>query len=141
LLLNPDAKPGILKENNIAVNIYATKRWLLTWFNEKILKKILDRNTVYDIKREELAIWKEIWLTKDWFIKVWVIKLKSKDYTSLAKDFTYIKSKYKELLEIEEIKGKIIKKWKKKKTFLEKPKEKIKGLFWKISWVFKKNKK
>jgi hypothetical protein len=26
LILNPDIKPGKLKENNIAVNIYATKR-------------------------------------------------------------------------------------------------------------------
>jgi len=26
LLLNPDAKPGVLKESNIAVNIYAIKR-------------------------------------------------------------------------------------------------------------------
>lgn len=143
LLLNSDAKPGKLKENNIAVNIYATKRWILTWFNEKILNKILDRETVYEIKKEELEIWKEIWLTKDWFIKVWVIKLKSKDYPLLAKDFNYIKSKYKELLEIEDIKK--IKKNKannkSKKTFLAKPKEKIKNVFWKITWVFKKTKK
>jgi len=143
LLLDPDVKPGVLKESNIAVNIYATKRWILTWFNEKILNKISDRSTVFDIKREESVIWKEIWLTKDWFIKVWVIKLKSKNYSDLARDFNYIKSKYGELLEIEEIK-----KWKKikntkksKKSLLEKPKEKIKNVFWKITWVFKKNKK
>jgi hypothetical protein len=82
-------------------------------------------------------------LTKDWFIKVWVIKLKSKDYAQLAKDFNYIKSKYSELLEIEEIKNwKKIKNTKKsKKTLLEKPKEKIKNVFWKITWVFKRKKK
>ena len=143
LLLNPEAKPGTLKESNIAVNIYATRRWILTWFNEKILNKISARETVFDIKREDSAIWKEIWLTKDWFIKVWVIKLKSKDYSILAKDFNYIKSKYTDLLEIEEIKKwKITKSTKKtKKIFLEKPKEKIKNVFWKITWVFKKNKK
>lgn len=142
LLLNPDAKAGKLKENNIAVNIYATKRWILTWFNEKVLDRIDARETVYEIKNEDCAIGKEIWLTKDWFIKVWVIKLKSKDYEPLAKDFTYIKSKYKELLEIEENKevkkSEKVKKW--RKPLLEKPKSKIKSIFSKVTWVFRRKK-
>ena len=143
LLLNPDAKPWKLKESNIAVNIYATKRGILTWFNEKVLSRIEARETVYAIKYDECFIWKEIWLTKDWFIKVWVIKLKNKDYSLLSKDFAYIKSKYSELLEIEDIKPwHVVKKVKKtKKVFLEKPKNKIKNVFWKITWIFKKNKK
>lgn len=104
LLIWPEVKPGKLKENNIAVNIYATKRWILKWFDEKVFKKIEERKSVFAIKYDLCAIWKEIWLTKDWFIKIWVIKLKNKDYKELAKDFNYIKSKYKDLLDIEVIK-------------------------------------
>ncbi len=101
LLIDSWIKPGKLKESNIAVNIYATKRWILKWFNEKIFKKIEERESVFAIKYDTSFIWKEIGLTKDWFIKIWVIKLKNKDYSILSKDFIYIKSKYKKLLEIE----------------------------------------
>ena len=139
LLLNADANPGVLKENNIAVNIYATKRWILEWFNKKIFKKIKNRKTVFDIRFDECAIWKEIWLTKDWFTKVWVIKLKAKNYSDLSKDFIYIKSKYKELLVI--VDAKDIKKSKKtKKWLLAKPKKKIKTVFSKVTWLFKRKK-
>ena len=145
LLLDPDVKPWKLKENNIAVNIYATKRWILTWFNEKVLNRIESRETVYEIKTEDCSIWKEIWLTKDWFIKVWVIKLKNKDYSLLSKDFIYIKSKYHELLDIDEIQDiKEVKKTKKvkkvRKSLLEKPKVKIKSVFAKVTWVFRTKK-
>ena len=87
LLMTEDFKAWKLKESNIAVNIYATKRWILTWFNKDLFKKIEKRKSVFDIQFEDCAIWKEIWLTKDGFIKVWVIKLKNKTYSLLSKDF------------------------------------------------------
>ncbi len=144
LLLESEAKVWKLKESNIAVNIYATKRWILTWFNKELFKKIDKRKSVFAMWFEECAIWKEIWLTKDWFIKVWVIKLKNKDYKELAKDFSYIKSKYNELLEIQDIKEyheeqkKIKKARKAAKSFFDKPKKKIKSLFGHVKKIFKK---
>lgn len=98
LLLNSNVKPWKLKQNSMDISIYATKRWILTWFNEEIFKKIEGRESVFDIIYVRSFIWKEIWLTKDWFIKAWCIKLRNKDYDILSKDFNYIKSKYKELL-------------------------------------------
>jgi len=124
MLVNPDIKAWKLKENNIYVNIYATKRWILKDFNKKLFEKIEKRETVYDIDFDESFIWKEVWLTKDWFIKIWAIKLASKDHKEILKDFKYIKNKYKDLLEIEAIK------WKKKKTML-----------CRVKWFFKKKKK
>lgn len=124
LLIGPVIKPLKLKESNIAVNIYATKRWILKWFNEKVLKKIEERQSVFHIKRDIINIWKEVWLTKDWFIKIWVIKLKNKDYLQLANDFTYIKSKYKDLLDIEVFKKKDI--------------SKMSKVISKVKWVFNK---
>jgi hypothetical protein len=103
LLIGPVVKPIKLKESNIAVNIYATKRWILKWFNDLVLNEIEERKSVFHIHCDISNIWKEVWLTKDWFIKIWVIKLKNKDYPQLSEDFTFIKSKYKDLLLIEEL--------------------------------------
>lgn len=102
MICNSDLKIGKIKENNIVVNIYATKRWILKAFNNKILANIKRRESVYGIELEETFLWKEVWLTKDWFIKVWAIKLAHKDYSEISKDFKYIKTKYLELLKIEE---------------------------------------
>ena len=101
LIINPNLKPGVLKYNIIAVNIYATKKWILRGFNEKLLNDIQKRSTVYSIEKEENYLWKEIWLTKHWFVKVWLIKLKSKDYNEIKKDYLYVKKNYLKLLEIE----------------------------------------
>ncbi len=106
LLVNPKLKGGKLKENNIYVNIYATKRWILKDFNRKLLEKIQNRKNVYEIDLEESFINQEVWLTRDWFIKLWAIKIAWWTHKELAKDFNYIKNKYKELLIIEESKKK-----------------------------------
>lgn len=102
MICNPEIKIWKLKESNIVVNIYSSKRWMLRSFNEELLEKILSRPSVYDIEKDLCFVWKEIWLTKDWFIKVWNIKMANKDYDILAKDFKFIKNKYKELLIIDE---------------------------------------
>lgn len=102
MICNPDIKPGKLKENNIAVNIYASRRWMLRDFNRKLIDKISERETVYKVELLENFVWKEIGLTKDWFIKIWAIKLAHKDCDKVEKDLKYIKSKYKDLLFIDE---------------------------------------
>jgi|TARA_Y100001960_G_scaffold130702_1_gene139006 glutamate racemase len=56
LIVNPETKPGVLKQNNIAVNIYATQSGILTEFNEKLLEKISKRETVYEVETDESAI-------------------------------------------------------------------------------------
>lgn len=102
MICNPEIKIGKLKESNIVVNIYAHKRWMLRSYNEELLEKIKARKSVYHIEKYDWFLWKEVWLTKDWFVKVWAIKMAHKDYEELAKDFKYIKNKYKEILIIDE---------------------------------------
>ncbi len=102
MVCNPDIKIWKLKESNIVVNIYSTKRWMLRAYNEDLLSKIEKRDSVYKIEKYDWFLWKETWLTKDWFIKVWAIRMANKDYDELAKDFRYIKNKYKDLLIIDE---------------------------------------
>jgi len=102
LLLDSNFKMPKLKESNIVVNIYSTKRWMLRSFNHKLIEKIRLKKSVYEIDLEESAVWKEIWLTKDWFIKIWAIKMWNKDYQELASDFDFIKKHYWDLLIIDE---------------------------------------
>jgi len=100
-LVNHDIKIWKLKENNIYLNIYATKRWVLKSFNKKLLEKIKTRKTVIHVETEDCFIDKEVWLTKDWFVKLWWIKLASKDYKEIRKDYLYIKWKYWDLIKID----------------------------------------
>lgn len=101
MLLNSEIKPGELKKNNIVFNICATKRGKLLWIDEKIFEFIKKRETVESANFDKKFVWKEVWLTKDWFTKMWTIKLVSQDLDKIMKDFEYIKSKYKKLLIIE----------------------------------------
>lgn len=101
-LVNHDIKAWKLKENNMYVNIYATKRWILKSFNEKLLEKIKKRETVILVETEDSWIWREVWLTKDWFVKLGWIKLASKNYKEIRNDFLYIKRNYWDLIKIDD---------------------------------------
>ena len=101
-LVKHDIKVWKLKENNIYLNIYATKRGTLKSFNKKLLEKIKKRKTVKLIETEDSFIDKEVWLTKDWFVKLGWIKLASKSYKDIRKDYLYIKWKYADLIDIDE---------------------------------------
>ena len=133
LLLGKNTNPGKLKENNIAVNLYASKQGILKGLNKKLFSKITERESVYDISFEECMVGKEIGLTKDGFVKAWAIKLKHKDYCELRKDFLYIRWKYNELLDIE-----VDKKKKKKKKHPDNSESTIKRAFLKVTWLFSK---
>ena len=67
------------KENVIWINILATKAWVLNWFNKNLLNQIKKLDSVYEVLTQESSIWKECWLTKDWFARVWTIKFANED--------------------------------------------------------------
>lgn len=90
-----------LINNIITIKVYSIDRWILKWFNDKLFDKIKSKETVYNIVMNKKFIWKEVWLTRDWFTNVASIKLMSKDYKLLNNDYSYIKSHFKELLIIE----------------------------------------
>jgi len=102
LILWEDFKSSKLKENNIVVNIYATKRWMLRDFNHKFLEKLKEKSSIKMIETDYNFVWKEIWPTKDGFVKIWAIKMSHKDYDKLASDFDYIKNNYSKILLIDE---------------------------------------
>lgn len=102
LILWSEFKSVKLKENNLVVNIYATKRWMLRDFNHKLLEKLKQKSSINSIEIEYSVVWKEIWPTKDGFIKIWAIKMSHKDYSTLASDFDFVKKHYWDLLIIDE---------------------------------------
>jgi len=108
--------------NYILFSIFSTKEWILTGFSENIIKNIESRKTVFQLNKNSKLIWKEIWLTKNWFWNVGHIFLKWKSLKDLEEDYSYIKKIYKKILivEKEEKKGK-----KEKKSIFKK----IKGIF------------
>ncbi len=107
--------------NYILFSIFSTKEWILTSFNENIIKNIESRKTVFQLNRNIKLIWKEIWLTKNWFWNVWHIFLKGKALKDLEEDYVYIKKIYKRILNVDKI-------YKKEK----------KSIFKKIKSIFKK---
>lgn len=115
LVCNNELKLPKLKENNIVANIYSTKKWILTSFNHNLIEKMKEKPSIYEIETDETAIWKEIWLTKDWFIKIWAIKMANKNYDELAEDFKFVKKHYWDLLIVDEFEES--KKIKKKNIF------------------------
>lgn len=97
-IVNPETKIGNLKECIITIKVYSQKKWILESFNKKVFEKIKKRESVFEVIEDESHIWKEVWLTADWFTNVATIKLKSKDYKIMRKDFIYIKKYFNDLL-------------------------------------------
>jgi hypothetical protein len=54
--VNPETKPGKLKNNVMGINLYATKQGILNGYNQKLLEKISKRESVYTIETDESAI-------------------------------------------------------------------------------------
>lgn len=101
-IIDKEQQFSSIKENVIWVNIFATKEWKLLWFNDKLLNEIKKLDSVYEIIKQESEIWNDCWLTKDWFVRVWTIKLSNEDLSKLRSDYNFIEKNYKDLLKIEE---------------------------------------
>lgn len=101
-IVNPDIKIWNLKESIITIKVYSEKKWILESFDNELFRKIEKRKSIFGIHKDDSFIWKEVWLTTDWFTNVATIKLKSKDYKILSEDYLYIKKYFKNLLIIKE---------------------------------------
>jgi len=75
---------------------------MLRDFNHKFLEKLKEKSSIKMIETDYNFVWKEIWPTKDGFVKIWAIKMSHKDYDKLASDFDYIKNNYSKILLIDE---------------------------------------
>jgi hypothetical protein len=60
LIFSEDTKAGRLKQNNMVINIYATKRGILKDFNREFLEKIEKRESYVRMELEENQVTKEV---------------------------------------------------------------------------------
>ncbi len=84
--------------NNCVFLIYSKERWILKWFNYKLIEQVKNLKSFLNINIFEELIWKEVWLTKDWFPKSMLIKLKNENNEDFAKDISFLKENYNNFL-------------------------------------------
>lgn len=93
-------------EFNLLYNIsiilfYSTIRWILKEFNESIVEKFKGLKSFYKIRLIDNFIWKEVWLTKHWFSKAGILKLKNKNFEEFEKDLKVVEENYSKLMILE----------------------------------------
>lgn len=87
------------KNDNFCVFlIYSEKRWILKWFNDELINKVKNLKSYFNINLFSENIWKEIWLTKDWFPKSMLIKLKNSDNKEFLEDIKFLEKHYRDFL-------------------------------------------
>ena len=87
-----------IKNNLSVLFVYPDKKWILKDFNKELISEIKNLDSFYRINVIENKIWKEIWLTKDWFWRVCEIVLKNVDDNKFKEDYNFIITNYKKIL-------------------------------------------
>lgn len=87
-----------LKNNFCSFLIYPKRRGILKDFNQELFTDIEKLESIYVVNKIESFIWKEVWLTSQWFTKVAIIKIKNSDSTQFEKDYSFIEKNFKKLL-------------------------------------------
>jgi hypothetical protein len=90
-----------LQNNFTSFLVYPEQKCVLKWFNEELFSEIEKLESIYFINKLESFIWKEIWLTSQWFTKVAIIKIKNSDSQRFEEDYSFIEKNFKNLLIIE----------------------------------------
>ncbi len=88
-----------IKTNFAVALIYSEKEWILKKYNKDIFLKLQELESFFSLNTfNNTNIWKKIWLTKNWYSKVAVVKFKNTDFKQLKKDVEFLKNHYKKLL-------------------------------------------
>lgn len=88
--------------SNAVFVFYPEEKWIFKWFNETILNDFQKLNSYDSVRLSNNYIWKEIWLTKDWFSSIAALRIINKDLTQFKKDFDFIEKNYKNLIILEQ---------------------------------------
>jgi PIN domain nuclease of toxin-antitoxin system len=91
-----------LIQNFIKINVYAHQRGILTGINHELIQKLKMKKSTNRISVWHKHVGKVTWLTKDWFTRIIVIKLRHKNIKIIKKDLQYIKKHYKHFLQLED---------------------------------------
>jgi hypothetical protein len=91
----------VLQKNIAMFALYPPKQWLFTWYNEEILDTICSCKSFHRINKIITAIWTPIWLTQNWYGKVWSIELVSDYSEDFKHDIEYIEKKYFDIVDMQ----------------------------------------
>jgi hypothetical protein len=92
LIFKSDKKE--FKTNCTAILIYPNRKWILENFNEDLISKTRSLKSFHKDVFYSKLLWKEVWLTSDWFWKVWVIWLINDNFQEFNSDYDFIKKNF-----------------------------------------------
>lgn len=88
--------------SNAVFVFYPNTRWIFKWFNSELLEQFKKLNSYSSIRLSNNYIWKEVWLTKDWFSSIAALRIINKDLEQFKKDYDFIEKNYKNLIILEQ---------------------------------------
>lgn len=84
--------------SNAVFVFYPNTKWIFKWFNSELLEQFEKLNSYSSIRLSNNYIWKEIWLTKDWFSSIAALRIINKNLEQFKKDYDFIEGNYKNLI-------------------------------------------
>lgn len=88
--------------SNAVFVFYPNTKWIFKWFNIELLEQFKKLNSYSSIRLSNNYIWKEVWLTKDWFSSIAALRIINKDLEQFKNDSNFIEKNYKNLIILEQ---------------------------------------
>ena len=87
-----------LQTNYAVWALYPEKEWIFKKINDKIFNQIKKLPSLESIKIINSKIGQKIWPSKNWYSRVWFIRLNNPDFQQFQKDYAFIKGNYENLI-------------------------------------------
>jgi len=78
--------------------LYPKKEGIFKKINDKIFNQIKKLPSLESIKIINSKIGQKIWPSKNWYSRVWFIRLNNPDFQQFQKDYAFIKGNYENLI-------------------------------------------
>lgn len=88
--------------SNAVFVFYPHKKWILKWFNLDLLDQFKNLKSYNSVRVSKEYIWREVWLTKDWFSSIVALRIINEDIEQFKNDYDLIEKNYKNLIILEQ---------------------------------------
>ena len=88
--------------SNAVFVFYPHKKWILKWFNLDLLDQFKNLKSYNSVRVSKEYIWREVWLTKDWFSSIVALRIINEDIDQFKNDYNFIEKNYKNLIILEQ---------------------------------------
>lgn len=90
-----------LKKNVALFALYPKQKSIFNGYHQDIIDSIKQLPSFHRMNPWIKILWAQIWLTRDWYGKVWSIELANNDIHQFKKDFEFIEGKYFTIIKTE----------------------------------------